>query len=145
MYNSLMPDLYGVSVSTSPRNSASWRGSLGESIASSVLASNISILTHALGFAPQTQGEYLIQNRIIGEVNASMVTTCAPARCAGTLRPTGCTCTKGSEAGKGSNGAYLMEAKSDQVHTIWRTQSYGMGAVMFSPNDYFSPNSQQRE
>ena len=43
-----------------------------------------------------------------------------------------------------ANGAYLMEAKSDQVHTIWQTPSYGMGAVVFSPNDYFSPNSQQR-
>ena len=31
-----------------------------------------------------------------------------------------------------------MEAKSDQVHTIWQTPSYGMGAVVFSPN------SQQR-
>ena len=37
-----------------------------------------------------------------------------------------------------------MESKSDQVHTIWMTSSYGMGAVVFSPNDYFSPNSQQR-
>ena len=43
-----------------------------------------------------------------------------------------------------ANGAYLMEAKSDQIHTIWATPSYGMGAVVFSPNDYFSPNSQQR-
>ena len=37
-----------------------------------------------------------------------------------------------------------MDAKSDQVHTIWQTPSFGMGAVVFSPNDYFSPNSQQR-
>eukprot|EP01051_Picozoa_sp_SAG22_P033160 SAG22_NODE_14379_length_376_cov_0.563177_1_plen_78_part_10 len=39
-----------------------------------------------------------------------------------------------------ANGAYMMEAKSDQVHTIWQTPSFGMGAVVFSPNDYFSPN-----
>ena len=32
-----------------------------------------------------------------------------------------------------------MEPKSDQVHTIWMTSSYGMGAVVFSPNDFFSP------
>jgi hypothetical protein len=30
MYNSLMPDLYGESVTSSPNNSASWRGSMGE-------------------------------------------------------------------------------------------------------------------
>ena len=143
------------------------------------MASNVSILAHVLGKAPETGGSYLMQNRIIGQVNATQVTTCSPARCKGTLRPTGCTCTKGAEAGKGcesclsaqgiaapsfvpsllclvvlsrlkktllllANGAYLMEAKSDQVHTIWQTPSYGMGAVVFSPNDYFSPNSQQR-
>ena len=31
-----------------------------------------------------------------------------------------------------------------QVHTIWHTPSYALGGVEFSPNDFFSPNSQQR-
>ena len=31
-----------------------------------------------------------------------------------------------------------------QVHTIWHTRSYALGGVEFSPNDFFSPNSQQR-
>jgi hypothetical protein len=138
------PDLYGVDVKTSPHNSASWRGQMGEMTASAVTASNVSILMHVLGKAPETGGEYLMQNRIIGQVNSSQVTPCGAARCKGTLRPPGCMCTKGADAGAGSNGAYLMQPKSDQVHTLWHTPSYGMGAVVFSPNDYFSPNSQQR-
>lgn len=138
------PDLYGESVNSSANNSASWRGRMGEMTASAVTASNVSILMHLLGKAPESNGVFLVQNRIIGQVNSAQVTTCSPARCKGTLRPAGCTCTKGAEAGKGSNGAYLLEPKSDQVHTIWQTPSYGMGAVVFSPNDYFSPNSQQR-
>jgi hypothetical protein len=144
MYNSLMPDLYGEAVNISPNNSASWRGRMGELTAGGAMASNVSILAHVLGKAPEGGGAYLVQNRIIGQVNATQVTTCSPARCTGTLRPVGCTCTRGAEAGKGSNGAYLMEAQSDQLHTVWQTPSYGMGAVVFSPNDYFSPNSQQR-
>ena len=144
MYNSLMPDLYGERITSSPNNSASWRGSMGELTASTVVASNVSILVHMLGKAPETHGAYLMQNRIIGQVNSTQVTTCSPARCAGTLRPTGCICTRGGDAGQFSNGAYLLEPKSDQVHTIWSTPSYGMGAVVFSPSDNFSPNSQQR-
>ena len=136
--------MYGEAITNSPNNSASWRGQMGEMTAGMVTASNVSVLMHLLGKSPESNGEYLMQNRIIGEVNSTQVTTCSPARCKGTLRPTGCICTKGAEAGKGSNGAYLMEPKSDQVHTIWMTSSYGMGAVVFSPNDYFSPNSQQR-
>lgn len=94
---------------------------MGELTASAVMAANVSILAHTLGKAPESNGEFLMQNRIIGEVNASQVTTCADSRCKGTLRPPGCICTKGAEAGKGSNGAYLMEAKSDQIHTVWQT------------------------
>ena len=116
MYNSLMPDLFGVPVAASPNNSASFRGKMGEMTASSVTASNVSILAHVLGTAPESGGSYLMQNRIIGQVDASQVTPCDAARCEGTLRPPGCVCTRGSEAGKGSNGAYLMLPKSDQVH-----------------------------
>jgi hypothetical protein len=70
------------------------------------MASRVAILAHVLGKAPETGGSYLMQNRIIGEVNATQVTTCSPARCKGTLRPTGCTCTKGAEAGKGCEYPY---------------------------------------
>ena len=34
--------------------------------------------------------------------------------------------------------------RSDQVHTIWRTPSYSLSGVVWSPNDSISPNSQQR-
>ena len=37
-----------------------------------------------------------------------------------------------------------MEPASDQVHTIWHTPSYALGGVVFSPNDWFGANTQQR-
>lgn len=37
-----------------------------------------------------------------------------------------------------------MLPESDQLHSIWHTPSYTLGGVEFSPNDAFSPNSQQR-
>ena len=59
-----------------------------------------------------------------------------------TLRPPGCVCTKGSDSGDGS--FYSMLPTSNQLHSVWHTPSYALGGVEFSPNDYFSPNSQQR-
>ena len=105
--------------------------------------SNVSILMHQLGAAPDYGGSFLTQNRIIGQVNSSEVVECAPSRCAGTGRPSPCYCTKGAESG-GAEGSYTLNAVSNQVHTIWRTPSYLLGGVVFSPNDFFSANTQQR-
>ena len=80
--------------------------------------------------------------KIIGQINASQTVPCGDTRCAGTLRPPGCTCARGADAG--GVGSYVMEPASDQVHAIWHTPSYALGGVEFSPNDYFSPNTQQR-
>ena len=124
MYPTMMPDLYGESMDENPNNE--WipgtRGGMVESIASTVVAPNVSILVHALGKSPDTGGRYLMRNRIIGQINATQTVPCGDARCAGTLRPPGCVCAKGTDAG--GTGAYLMEPVSDQVHTVWRTPSY---------------------
>ena len=117
---------------------------MSEAVASTVTASNVSILAHVLGKAPGTGGRYLMRNRLIGQVDASQTTPCSDARCAGTLRPPGCTCTKGSDSGAGAGGAVLMNPVSDQVHIIWHTPSYALGGVVFDPNKFFIPNTQQR-
>ena len=79
-------------------------------------APNVSILAHVLGKAPLTAGSYLMRNRIIGQVDASQTTTCSDARCAGTLRPPGCVCTKGAD--DGAAGYYLLLPVSNQVRGL---------------------------
>ena len=83
-----------------------------------------------------------MRNRMIGQVDQSDTIACSDERCAETLRPSGCICTKGAD--DGTSAHYTMLAKSDQLHSIWHTPSYALGGVEFSPNDFFSPNSQQR-
>lgn len=144
-YTSCTPQLYGTDLGTWPSNNTVLPASnrIIENEAGWYEMSNVSILAHVLGKSPKTDGSYMVQNRLIGQVDVAQTVKCSEARCNATLRPAGCTCTHGADAGE-PNSHYTMLPVSNQVHTIWHTPSYALGGVMFSPNDYFSPNSQQR-
>lgn len=139
-YVSVAPQLYGDNLRHWPANNTLLPPSnrIIENEAGYYVGSNVSILMHLLG----KKEPYMMRNRMIGQVDQSNTTTCSDTRCAETLRPTGCVCTKGAD--DGTSAHYTMMAKSDQLHSLWHTSSYALGGVEFSPNDFFSPNSQQR-
>ena len=143
-YTSYTPQLYGMDLQQWAPNNTMLPPSnrVIENEAGFYEMSNVSVLAHVLGKAPDTNGVYMMRNRLIGQVDKSSTTTCSDQRCAETLRPPGCVCTKGSDSGDGS--FYSMLPTSNQLHSVWHTPSYALGGVEFSPNDYFSPNSQQR-
>lgn len=152
MYPAITPILYGTNLSAPSINNSVLPGIMNsgliQAIAGDCQMSNVSVLVHTLGVAPSSDGKYLLRNRLIGQIDRSQVVLCDPARCANTLRPSPCYCEKGSESGLNQSTVdgpgYVMKNVSDQVHTIWRTPSYLLGGVAFSPNDFFSANTQQR-
>lgn len=100
-------------------------------------ASNVSILLHTFGAAPETNGVFTMKNRMIGEISAKNQSTCSKDRCTQTFRPFPCAC-----AGGGS--WHTLFPRSKQVHVVSHTPAYAMSAVVFSPNSAFIANSQQR-
>lgn len=137
-YVSVAPQLYGENLSHWPQNNTLLPPSnrIIENEAGFYVGGNTSILMHRLGKARATGGSFMFRNRMIGQVDQSDTTTCSDARCAETLRPSGCVCTKGAD--DGTSAHYTMLAKSDQLHSVWHTPSYALGGVEFSPNDFFS-------
>lgn len=101
---------------------------------------NVSILVHHFGVAPDTAGVYTMRNRALGQVpgTANDMETCSEERCAETFRPYPCACDGG-----GGNWTALVSPPR-QVHVVSRTPEYSLAGVVFSPNDAFVANCQQR-
>ena len=95
--------------------------------------SNVSILVHKYGSSPSTNGEYMVRNRMMGQIDGANIQSCSKARCEETLRPFPCAC-----AGGGSWHVLLPQPR--QVHVVSHTRSYAMVAVLFSPEDAFVAN-----
>lgn len=135
MYTALTPQLYGddmayaASIYTAPISTQQ----LGV-----YQMSNVSVLIHRLGAAPETGGAYTMRNRMMGMTKTSFVTSCDPSRCAETYRPVPCAC-----VGLPGVSTPLL-TRSRQVHIVSKTKNYAIAGVSFSPNDAFVANSQQR-
>merc|ERR1711943_130912 len=99
--------------------------------------SNVSVLIHKFGAAPEMKGVFTVRNRMMGQISGSDVQSCSKERCDETFRPYPCAC-----AGGGSWHTLLQ--RSRQVHIVSHTRAYALAGVMFSPNDVFVANSQQR-
>lgn len=157
MYLTITPVLYGTDLSVHPANNtvlAAMNGLMNgvvQAAAGEYDMSNVSVLVHVLGAAPLTNGTYLLRNRIIGQISKSGAAATSdwtaplllpPPPPAG--EPASYIMNNPPPGGPG----YIMNgppaSASNQVHTIWRTPSYLLGGVVYSPNDVISANSMQR-
>jgi len=74
---------------------------------------------------------------MMGQIDGSDSQSCSKARCEETLRPYPCACTSGGTW-------HSLLTRPRQVHIISRTPAYSLAGVLFSPNDAFVANCQQR-
>eukprot|EP00041_Stephanoeca_diplocostata_P010718 m.170857 g.170857 ORF g.170857 m.170857 type:complete len:550 (+) comp18272_c0_seq1:84-1733(+) len=142
MYSSVTPWLYG----TDPATFAPMQRVVAQD-AGLYRMSNVSVLIHTLGASPETGGVYVMRNRMIGQVAKRDVSSCSEARCKETLRPYPCTCVQDVDPSSPVPHITYLNASqggSRQVHVIARDPAYSLGGVVFSPNDAFSANTQQR-
>jgi len=135
MYTAFSPQLYGEDMD-GPVGRL-YKAPISTQQIGSYKMSNVSILIHKLGAAPATGGVFTVRNRMMGQIDKSGMQTCSKARCEETLRPYPCAC-----AGGGS--WHTLVPQPQQVHVISRTPAYSLAGVVFSPNDAFVANCQQR-
>ena len=105
--------------------------------------SNVSVLIHKLGAAPETNGVYTMKNRMMGQLqgcNDAQKQTASKSRCSETFRPYPCAGTCPS-ADAGFNQLLL---RPKQIHVVSHTKDWALAGVEFSPNDMFVANTQQR-
>jgi hypothetical protein len=135
MYTALTPQLYGDDMA-GPR--LLYAADIVTQQISDYKMSNVSVLIHKLGVAPQTNGVFTMRNRMMGQV-APNPATCSEARCTETFRPHPCACFGGPPRGYTE---LLRQPK--QIHVVSHTKHWALAGVEFSPNDAFVPNTQQR-
>ena len=106
--------------------------------------SNVSVLIHKLGAAPETNGVYTMRNRMMGQLQGcSDAKTASRSRCEETFRPYPCAggCPTQALPGQGFN---MLLKKPKQIHVVSHTKDWALAGVEFSPNDVFVANTQQR-
>ena len=135
MYTATTPQLYGDDVNGAVGRL--YQAPIAMQQVGDYSMSNVSILIHAFGAAPATRGVFTMMNRMMGQIDPAGMATCTEARCTETFRPYPCAC-----AGGGSWHPLLPQPK--QIHVVSRTPAYALAGVIFSPNDAFVANCQQR-
>ena len=152
MYVNLSPQFYGKNLSEAPQPF----DRIINQEAGSYEMSNVSILMHLFGAAPDTGGVYTVKNRMVGEQDAEHFGFCPPKSssallqekfCNDTGRTSPCQCahnTQGIIAQPPYNDPVPFRANSRQVSYIHFTPSFSMSGVLFSPNHFFAGGSQQR-
>ena len=109
MYTALTPQLYGDDMYGPVARM--YAATISTQAIGDYRMSNVSILIHKLGVAPDTQGVYTMRNRMMGQVDGHNVQSCSPARCNETLRPYPCAC-------EGGGAWHTLFPHSRQVHVI---------------------------
>ena len=135
MYTALTPQLFGDDMNSSLAQL--YQSPIVTQATGDYQMSNVSILIHRLGAAPDTHGVYTMRNRMMGQLKPNPA-SCSQERCTQTFRPFPCACYGGGAA----YHALLPQPK--QVHVVSRTKEWALAGVEFSPNDAFIANSQQR-
>ena len=135
MYTALTPQLYGDDVNGAVGRL--YQASLAQQQVGDYQMGNVSILIHKFGAAPDTKGTFTMQNRMMGQIDSKGTATCSKDRCTETFRPYPCAC-----EGGGSWHPLLRQPR--QIHVVSHTPAYALAGVMFSPNDAFVANCQQR-
>eukprot|EP00040_Diaphanoeca_grandis_P009732 m.49900 g.49900 ORF g.49900 m.49900 type:complete len:705 (-) comp21159_c1_seq1:362-2476(-) len=135
MYTALTPQLYGDAMDAP---SLLYVAPISTQQVGTYAMANVSILIHRFGAAPATNGVFTLRNRLLGQIDSSHTQTCSKERCSETLRPYPCAC-----PGPGSGYTPLLPAPK-QVHVVHQTPFYALAGVVFSPNDAYIPNCQQR-
>ena len=135
MYTALTPQLFGDDMNSSLARL--YQSPIVTQATGDYEMSNVSILIHRLGAAPDTNGVYTMRNRMMGQLKPNPA-SCGQERCTQTFRPFPCACYGGGAA----SHALLPQPK--QIHVVSRTKEWALAGVEFSPNDAFIANSQQR-
>ena len=131
MYTAMTPQLYGDDLNGAVGRL--YQAPVTSQLVGAYAMSNVSILLHVFG----SDGAYTMQNRMMGQIDGTDAETCTKERCDQTFRPYPCAC-----SGGGSWHTLLPQPK--QIHVVSKTPAYALAGVMFSPNDAFIANSQQR-
>jgi hypothetical protein len=140
MYTALTPQLYGDGMAASRRL---YPAGIVTQVVGTYKMSNVSVLIHLLGAAPETRGIYTMKNRMMGQLQGcsdAQKQTSTKQRCTETFRPYPC-----AGACPSTNGGYNMLLQQPrQIHVVSHTKDWALAGVEFSPNDMFVANTQQR-
>eukprot|EP01052_Picozoa_sp_SAG31_P003699 SAG31_NODE_145_length_22612_cov_5.938169_18_plen_513_part_00 len=140
MYTALTPQLYGDDMA-GPRQLYA-AGIVTQQVGNYEM-SNVSVLIHKLGAAPESNGIYTMRNRMMGQLKGcsdAQKTSGSPSRCTETFRPY--PCAGGCPTSAGGYNELVQQPK--QIHVVSHTKDWALAGVEFSPNDQFVANTQQR-
>jgi hypothetical protein len=130
MYTALTPQLYGDDM-TGPRQLYS--ADIVTQQVGDYQMSNVSVLIHKLGAAPESNGVYTMKNRMMGQLQGcgdAQKQTASKSRCTETFRPY--PCAGGCPTTDGGYNELLQQPK--QIHVVSHTKDWALAGVEFSPN-----------